>query len=189
MKRLLTLAITVLALAAVPVAFGDDGTSTPADTSAPAATQNQDPATQNQDPATQAQGRRGNRLELLRLRIQLVERRFAKHCGPSANGAPERCLDFAKKAEERLTKLGANIRARIAKIQQTCSAATTDAKCTHAADRVARLQKADEHVQALAQKVQDWLDGKTVTTSTSGDGESSLDQAAAQLGQTAGANG
>ena len=191
MKRLLTLAITVLALAAVPVAFGDNGTSTPADSSAPAATQNQDSATQNQDSTTQNQGRRGNRLELLRLRIQLVELRFAKHCGPNANGAPERCLDFAKKAEERLTKLDTNIQARIAKIQEKCSAATTDAKCTHAADRVALLQKADEHVKALAQKVQDWLDGKTVSasTTTSSGGESSLDQAAAQLGQTAGANG
>jgi hypothetical protein len=173
MKRLLALALTLVALATVPVAFGDDGTSTPADNSAPAATQDH--------------GQRGNRLELLRLRIQRVELRFAKHCGANANGAPERCLDFAKKAEERLTKLDANIQARIAKIQQTCSAATTDAKCTHAADRVARLQKADEHVQALIQKVQGWLDG--TTPSTSGDGESSLDQAAAQLGQTAGANG
>jgi hypothetical protein len=182
MKRLLALAITVLALAAVPVAFGDDGTSTPADNSAPA-------ANQNQDPAAQDQGRHGNRLELLRLRIRIAERRFAKHCGTSANGAPERCLDFATKAEERLTKLDTNVQARIAKIQQTCVATSTDPKCAHAADRVARLQKIDERVQALAQKVQDWLDGKTVSTSTSSNSESSLDQAAAGLGGLAGANG
>jgi hypothetical protein len=45
-------------------------------------------------------------------------------------------------------------------------------------------------VQALAQKVQDWLDGKTV--SGSGWSNSSLDQAAAGLGKLAqqvGANG
>ena len=76
----------------------------------------------------------------------------------------------------------------LAKIQETCAATSTDAKCTHAADRVARLQKLDEPAKALAQKVQDWLDGKTVSTSASSS-ESSLDQAAAGLGQLAGANG
>ncbi|MGZ8716677.1 MAG: hypothetical protein ACXWYO_06145, partial [Gaiellaceae bacterium] len=134
MKRLIALALTVFALAAVPVAFGDDGSTSP-DTSAPAATQDQ--------------GQRGHRLELLRLRIRIAERRFAKRCGTSASGPSERCLDFAKKVEERLTKLDTNVQARIAKIQETCAATSTDAKCTHAADRVARLQKIDERVQAL----------------------------------------
>ena len=177
MKRLIALALTVFALAAVPVAFGDDG-STPPDTSTPAATQDH--------------GQPGQRLELLRLRIRIAELRFAKHCGTSSSGAPQRCLDFAKKVEERLTKLDTNIQARIAKIQETCAVTSTDAKCTHAADRVARLQKIDERVKALAQKVQDWLDGKSVSTSTSNNSESSLDRAAAGLGQLtqqAGANG
>jgi 2-oxo-4-hydroxy-4-carboxy--5-ureidoimidazoline (OHCU) decarboxylase len=49
---------------------------------------------------------------------------------------------------------------------------------------VTRLQEIDTRVQALAQKVQDWLAGKTAggtTTSTTDD--SSLDQAAAGLGK------
>jgi len=175
MKRLIALALTVFALAAVPVAFGDDG-STPPDGSAPAAT-------------TQDQGQHSRRPELLQLRIRIAELRFVKRCSTSANGASERCLDFAKKAEDRLTKLDTNLQARIAKIQQTCVATSADPKCAHAADRVARLQKIDERVQALAQKVQDWLDGKTVSTSTSSNSESSLDQAAAGLGRQAGANG
>jgi hypothetical protein len=80
----------------------------------------------------------------------------------------------------------------LAKIQETCAATSTDATCTHAADRITRLQKLDERVKALAQKVQDWLDGKAASTSTSSNSESSLDQAAAGLGhltQQAGANG
>ena len=178
MKRLIALALTVFALAAVPVAFGDDG-STPPDSSTP--------TTGTQAP-TQVQGQRGKRLELLRLRIKTAELRFAKHCGANGAGTDQRCVDFATKVEARLTKLDTNVQARVAKIQETCGAATTntastDAKCRNAADRVALLQKIDGRVQALAQKVQDWLDGKTVSGSSSSD--SSLDQAAAGLGKLA----
>ncbi len=179
MKRLIALALTVFALAAVPVAFGDDG-STPADGSAPAATQDQ------------PQGQRGHRLELLRLRVKLAELRFAKRCGANATGADQRCVDFATKVEARLTKLDSNVQARIARIQETCGAATTDAKCKKASERIALLQKIDERVNALAQKVQDWLDGKTVDPATSSSSDSALDQAAAGLGKLtkqAGANG
>jgi predicted outer membrane protein len=174
MQRLIVLALTVFALAAVPVALADDGTTTP-----PAAASSAAPG--------QA---RGQQLQILRLRIRLAELRFAKHCGASSTGAPERCLDFAKKVEERLTKLDGNVQERIAKIQSTCAATSTDDKCKHAADRLTLLQKVDARVKALAQKVQDWLDGKTVTTDPNSD--SSLDQAAAGLGkltQQAGANG
>jgi predicted outer membrane protein len=151
MKRLIALALTVIALAAVPVAFGDDGT-TPPDATAPA--------------TTQAQGRHGNRLEILRLQVRLAELRFAKQCGASSSGAAQQCLDFATKAKERLTKLDAKVQDGIAKIQETCVATSTDPKCKHAAERIAALQKVGEHVKALAQKVQDWLDGKTVSFST-----------------------
>jgi hypothetical protein len=181
MKRLIALAFTVCALAAVPVAFGDDGGSTPADGSTPAT------ATQN------APGQGANRREQLRLRIQAVEAGFAKHCGANASGTPQRCIDVATRIEARLTKLDTNVQARIAKIQATCLSTSTDPKCKNAADRVTALQAIDTRVQALAQKVQDWLDGKTVagsTTTTTDD--SSLDQAAAGLGKLtkqAGANG
>ena len=177
MQRFIVLALTVFALAAVPAALADDGTTAPAAGS---------PAAQQQAP-NQA---RGKRLEILRLRIQLVELRLAKHCGANSDGAAQRCLDFATKVEDRLTKLDGNVQARIAKIQSTCTATSTDDKCKHAADRIALLQKVDARVTALAKKVADWLTGKTVSTDPSSD--SSLDQAAADLGkltQQAGGNG
>ncbi len=179
-RKIMALAVAVFALAAVPAALADNG-------STPPATRGQDPAAQQQAPTQQAPDQaggqaRGQRLDLLRLRLQLIELRFAKHCGSSSNGASERCLEFAKKAEERLTKLDGNLQARIARIQSICAATSTDERCKYAADRVALLQKLDEHVKALAQKVQDWLDGKTVST-TDPSSESSLDQAAAGLGK------
>jgi hypothetical protein len=171
MKRFISLAVTVLALAAVPAALADDGGNGGA--SAPAS------------PAPAGQQAAGKRVELLRLRLQLVERRFARHCGSSSAAAPQACVDFATKAEARLTKLDGNIKARIAKIQQACGATSTaDEKCTNADKRVTLLQAVDTHVQALAQKVQAWLDGKTVSPSDPGS-DSALDQAAAGLGQLA----
>ena len=180
MKRLIALAFTVCALAAVPVAFGDDG-ATPADGSAPAAT-------------TQIQvvGQNGQRRERLRLRIQRVELRFAKHCGSNADGTPQRCIDVATKIAARLGKLDTNVQARIAKIKAACASTSTDPKCKNAADRVTALQTIDTRVQALAQKVQDWLAGKTSAGTTTSTDDSSLDQAAAGLGKLtkqAGANG
>jgi hypothetical protein len=170
MNRLIAVAFTLFALAAVPVALADGGSAAPA-------TGATDPAAQQQNDG-QA---RGKGLEILRLRIRLAELRFAKHCGASSTGASERCLDFAAKVEERLTKLDGNVQARIAKIQSTCTATSADEKCKHAADRIALLQNVDARVQALAQKVNDWLAGKTVSTDPSSD--SSLDQAAAGLGR------
>lgn len=158
------------------------------------------PAAQQGQAGNGAQGAR-IRLEILRLRIRLVELRFAHRCGSSNANAPQACLDFAQKAENRLTSLDGNIAARIAKIQQTCGTASTDPKCRNADQRIALLQKIDTGVKALAQKVQDWLGGKTVTVTVTVTGagtvsgsssDSSLDQAAAGLGQLvqqAGGNG
>ena len=178
MKRFIPLALTVLALAAVPAAFGDDGTTPPATGSAPAAQQGQAAQLGSDQGAANVRAR----IEILRLRMQLVELRFAKHCGSSSAKAPQACLDFAKKVEDRLTKLDGNIQDRIAKVQQTCGTASTDAKCKNADERIALLQAIDTRVKALAQKVQDWLDGKTVS-SPDPSSDSSLDQAAAGLGQ------
>ena len=130
-------------------------------------------------------------MERIRLRIRLAERRFAKRCGSNANGASERCLDFAKKVADRLTKLDSRVQERIGKIQSTCGASSTGEKCKNAAERIARLQKIDTRIKAFEQKVQDWLAGKTVSTSPPSS-DSSLDQAAAGLGQVsqqAGGNG
>ena len=179
MKRFIPLALTVLALAAVPAAFADDGSTPPA--SGPAPTAQQDPS----QAAGQGAAAIRIRIEILRLRMQLVELRFAKRCGSNSAKAPQACLDFATKVEERLTKLDGNLNDRIAKIQQNCgtaSTAGTDRKCQHADERIALLQAIDTRVKALAQKVQDWLDGKTVSAPDPSS-DSSLDQAAAGLGQ------
>ena len=156
MKRLIPLALTVLALAAVPAAFADDGSTPPA--TGPA------PTTQQSQPGQGANAHQ--RFELLRLRLQHAERRFARHCGSSSATAPPECVNVAKNVEDRLTKLDGNIQARITKIQQACSTqstSSTDARCKNADQLIAALQAIDTRVQALAQKVQDWLDGKTVS--------------------------
>jgi hypothetical protein len=188
MKRLIPLALIALALAAVPAAFADDG-STP-------------PPPGGQTTPTQTTQRAGGgpaqRFEILRLRLELAGLRFAKHCRGNASSVPQACLDFAQKVEQRLQKLDSNLQARIAKIQQTCSASlssststTTTAApptkdpCANADKRIARLQQIDTRVKALAQKVQGWLNGTGGSSSSfsSSTSDSTLDQAAAGLGQ------
>jgi hypothetical protein len=167
MKRLIPLALIALALAAVPAAFADGGNPP-----TPAA------------PATQQAGNPAQRFQILRQRIELVGLRFAKHCRGNASSVPQACLDFAQKVEQRLQKLDSNLQARIAKLQQS----------GNADQRIARFRKIDARVQALAQKVQGWLDGTggSSSSSQSSTNDSTLDQAAAGLGQLtqqAGGNG
>jgi hypothetical protein len=188
MKRLIPLALIALALAAVPAAFAD-GSNPPA------------PAGQT----TQQAGNPAQRFQILRQRIELAGLRFAKHCRGNASSVPQACLDFAQKVEQRLQKLDSNIQTRIAKIQQACSGSTstttsttatppTKNPCANADKRIAQLQKIDARVQALAQKVQGWLSGTggSSSSSSSSTSDSTLDQAAAGLGQLtqqAGGNG
>ena len=180
MKRLIPLALIALALAAVPAAFADDGSTPPA------------PAGQ----ATAPTGNPGQRFQILRLRLELAGLRFARHCRGNVGNVPQVCLDFAQKVEQRLQKLDSNIQARIAKIQQTCGASTststttttsppTKDPCANADKRIARLQQIDARVKALAQKVQGWIDGAggSAGSSSSGTSDSTLDQAAAGLNQ------
>ncbi len=195
MKRLIPLALIALALAAVPAAFADNG-STP-------------PPTGGQTTPTQTTQRAGGgpaqRFQILRQRLELAGLRFAKHCRGNASSVPQACLDFAKKVEQRLQKLDSNLQARIAKIQQTCGASSSSSTsttaapptkdpCANADKRIARLQKIDARVKALAQKVQGWLDGTggSSSSSSSSTSDTTLDQAAAGLGQLtqqAGGNG
>src|SRR5579862_4258468 len=82
MKRLIPLVLVALALAAVPAALADNGGSTP---TAPT------PSGQAQTgPAAQA----GGPLAELRIRLRLVEQRFARNCGANAAATRlERCAD------------------------------------------------------------------------------------------------
>ena len=175
-RKLVPLALVVFALAAVPVALGDDGTNpTPGSTTAPVTA-----------PAAQGQGGARQRLENLRNRIHGVELRFAKSCRGGASSAPQQCVAFAQKVEAKLQQLDTNVQAKIAKLQ-ACTATSTDAYCKNADKKIALLQKVDQRVQTLIQKVQSWLSGSssssTGSTTGSSTSDSGLDQAAAGLGQ------
>jgi hypothetical protein len=183
MKRFTTLALLVFALAAVPAAFADDTTppappvSTTAPTTTPAPTT---PATQRN-----AGSNAGIRLEILRLRMQIVQLRFRLHCGPNGHASPERCKAFVQKLLDRLTKLDATIKAKIDELK-ACTPASTDPKCRNADKKIAFLTRLDQHVQQAIQRLQNYLDGKSTSDPSS---DSALDQAAGQLGQAAGSNG
>ena len=173
-RRLVPLVLVVFALAAVPVALGDDGTNpTPGPTTATA-------------PAAQGQGGARQRLENLRNRIHGVELRFAKNCRGGASSAPQQCVAFAQKVEAKLQQLDTNVQARITKLQ-VCTTASTDAYCKNADKKVALLQRVDQRLQTLIQKVQSWLGGSSSSSTGSSTGsstsDSGLDQAAAGLGQ------
>ena|SRR5258708_5395615 len=134
MKKFLSLVIAVVALAAVPVAFGDD---------------NPPPSTIQTTPSgqTQNQGKgqnAGARLQLFQVRVRLIEQRFAKRCGTDGSTASQQSIDFAQKAEQRLGTLHAKVQALIAKRQQ-------------AGKDVAPLAKLDTALQALVAKIHAWL--------------------------------
>jgi hypothetical protein len=174
MKRFTTLALLVFALAAVPAALADDGTTPPAPSSAAAAQQQ-----------ARGGGNARTRIEILRLRMQIVQLRFRLHCGKGGNASQERCKAFVQKIEDRLTKLDGNVQAKLDELK-SCTPASTDPKCKNAERKIAVLTKLDEHLQNAIKRLQGWLDG---TTSTDPSSDSALDQAASQLGQLAGSNG
>jgi hypothetical protein len=139
MKRQVTLALVALAIAlsAVPFALADGGTPTAGTAS-----------------AGQAHGRI---LVALRLRLHRIEVRFAHHCGTGASTAPAGCVEIAQRLEQRLQTLNGRLEKLIQTIQSTCTATSTDPRCTNADRKVAFLQKVDAGVQKLAQKLGDWL--------------------------------
>ena len=124
------------------------------------------------------------RLEKIRDRVQQVETRFAKHCGTSASGAPQRCIDFANNVLKKLQAVDGRIQTQLTKLQ-ACTSTSTDRYCKNADKKIAVLQQLDQRVQALEQKVQAWLNGTSSSSSSTGSStsDSGLDQAAAGLGQ------
>jgi hypothetical protein len=172
MKRFAPLALIVLALAIVPAAFADDSTPAPTQPTAARAATTQTPARQNAGrPGTQM------RIEILRLRLQIVQLRFRLHCGQNGNASRERCVAFAQKVVDHLTKLDAKVQAKLAELK-ACTPDSTDPKCKNADKKIAVLTRVDTHVQNVIQKLQDWLTGQS-------SGDSALDQAANSLGQAA----
>jgi hypothetical protein len=182
MKRFAPLALIVLALAVAPAAFADDG--------APAPTT---PTTQTQS-AQQNAGHPGVqlRVEILRLRLQIVQLRFRLHCGQNGSASHERCAAFAQKVLDRLTKLDGNVQQKLTELK-ACTPDSADSKCKNADKKIAVLTRVDTHLQKVIQKVQDWLDGKSSaddSTTPPASSDDALDQAAAGLTQAAaGSNG
>jgi len=122
------------------------------------------------------------RVEILRLRMQIVQLRFRLHCGQNGNASHERCVAFAQKVVDRLTKLDGKVQAKLAELK-ACTPDSTDPKCKNADKKIAVLTRVDTHLQNVIQKLQDWLNGQS-------SGDAALDQAASSLGQTAaGSNG
>lgn len=161
MKRFAPLLLVVFALAAVPAAFADDTTPTPA---APPATQ---PAAGGQEA-----GRQGGhpffriRLEMLQIRLQLVQLRYRIACHKHDS---DRCTEFTQKVTDRLTKLDGNVQDRISK--NNCTSSSTDERCDV-------LMKLDQKLQDVIANL-----GKAAPApapSSSGD-QSGLDNAAGSL--------
>lgn len=190
MKRFAPLALIVLALAVVPAAFADGGTPAP---TPPAAAPTTQPATT--PPAQQNAGRSNvqMRVEILRLRLQIVQLRFRLHCGQNGHASHDRCVAVAQKVLAKLTKLDANVQQKLADLK-ACTPDSTDPKCKNADKKIAVLTRVDTHLQKVIQAIQSWLDG-TSSSGTTGstppaNSDDALDQAAAGLTQAAaGSNG
>jgi hypothetical protein len=180
MKRFAPLALIVLALALIPAAFADDGSPSSTTTTTTATT-------------TQPNGGGGNaanvriRVEILRLRLQIVRLRFRLHCGPHGNAPQDKCIAFAQKVEDRLTKLDGNVQQKLTDLK-ACTPDSTDAKCKNADKKIALLTRIDTHLQKVIQNIQNWLNGQS-SGSWSSTSDSSLDHAASNLSQAADSNG
>jgi len=180
MKRFAPLALIVLALALIPAAFADDGTTPPSTTTTTATTMQPNAGGGN---AANARVR----VEILRLRLQIVRLRFRLHCGPHGNAPQDKCVAFAQKVEDRLTKLDGNVQQKLTDLK-SCTPDSTDAKCKNADKKIALLTRIDTHLQKVIQSIQNWINGKSSGSPVS-TSDSSLDQAASNLSQAAGANG
>jgi hypothetical protein len=102
MKRLISIALVVFALAAIPAAFADD--TTPAQQPVPAA--------------------KAHQLGQLRQHLKVVAHRLRKQC--SGTTPDQKCLDKAQKVADRLGKLIARLQALQAKVQAYLNGTTTD---------------------------------------------------------------
>jgi hypothetical protein len=191
MKRFAPLALIVFALALVPAAFADDSTPVPTQPTAAAPVTQSAATPPTTAPARQNAGRPGiqMRIEILRLRLQIVQLRFRLHCGQNGKASQARCVAFAQKVEDHLKKLDGKVQAKLAELK-ACTPDSTDPKCRNADKKIDVLTKVDTYLQNVIRKVQDWLDGKSSDSSSSSSSDSALDQAAASLGQAAaGSNG
>jgi hypothetical protein len=118
------------------------------------------------------------RLEILRLRIQLVHLRYRIVCH---NQDSDRCTQFTQKLVDRLTKVDGNVESRIDALKQ-CTSDSTDAKCKNADKKIDLLTKIDTKLKDLIAK----LGSPSSSSSSDSSSDSAVDQAANALGQLAG---
>jgi hypothetical protein len=131
MKRFAPLLLIVVALAAVPVAFGDDGPPSVIPATPTATT-----------PAPKTNGGHARmRLEILRIRLELVQLRYQIACNEPDS---DRCTQFTPKVVDRLTKLDGNVQSKLDELK--CTADSTDRKCTV-------LTKLDSKLQDVLDKL------------------------------------
>lgn len=108
-KTLIVIALSVLAFAAVPaVALAGNGN-----------------------------GAAGSRPQARLDRIAQIADKFAKKCGTSSAGAPQKCIDFANKALDKLQALDAKVQSKL--------------------QDHPKLQQVDTTLQSLISKLQGWL--------------------------------
>ena len=75
------------------------------------------------------------RVEILRLRMQIVQLRFRLHCGQNDNASHERCVAFAQKVVDRLTKLDGKVQAKLSELK-ACTPDSTGPKCKNADKKI-----------------------------------------------------
>lgn len=111
MKRLAPLVLVVLALAAVPAAFADDGPTPAAPATPPAATAPQ-------------HGGAHARLQLLRLELRVARLRYRIACHDASS---DRCNRVTQTLVQRLTTLDGKVQQKLVALQ--CTTVSTDRKC------------------------------------------------------------
>jgi hypothetical protein len=84
-----------------------------------------------------ALGAGGSGIKGKHVRIARIAERFEKRCGTSSTGAPQRCVDFANKAVQRLQTLDGRVEQRM-----------TDHP---------KLQKLDTFLQTVIGRLDTWL--------------------------------
>lgn len=161
-RKLLVPAAAALVLA--PAALAGNGTgptlpglnsalfaSGPPQTQGQGQGQGQGQQARGQGQQAQGQGRQGNGANPVRRLRVAVRVLGACALAPTTSA---RCTALAGKVETAVSTLDGKLQDRIAAIQQTCAAGSTDPTCQNADQRVARLQKLEGWLQQLAAKLQ-----------------------------------
>lgn len=153
LKRILILATLALAVW-VPAALADTGVP-----GAGQSGQSVAAAARGQNRG-QSRGQLRARLKQLRVKIIRATVVFRQRC-ESGKADPAKCTTAAQRLIAGLKKLDARIGTIVGKIQDRCdvtSGGTAPQGCRRAAQLIKLLENVQARLQALEQKLQDWLD-------------------------------